>query len=247
MKKLTVSTFLAGMSGALVLAAAVGLSPAKLASADDCFRADPTITMTSNSVQVGSPGTTITYTYDLTNNDSVGCYSSNFTLTSADGPAGFWVNVLPNVTVVNPGQTVSVSVDATPSDFQAPGGYLVTVNNVKHYNDPLSTEADYVLAANFIYKILGQQVDTVAPSVYVLSPSNGAVINRNSSVVITQEAYDNVGVTRLVYKVKNEVLCDGLAGSCTWHPTKKGAYTISVTAYDAAGNNSTASVSVTVK
>ncbi len=91
------------------------------------------------------------------------------------------------------------------------------------------------------------EVDTVAPTVYVLSPSNGAVIDRNSSVEITQEAYDNVGVTRLVYEVKNDVLCDGLVGSCIWTPTKKGMYTVSVTAYDAAGNNSTSSVSVTVK
>ena len=82
--------------------------------------------------------------------------------------------------------------------------------------------------------------DTTAPVISILSPSAGATVNGTVSVVVS--ASDNVGV------VKVELYVDGVLSTTTtsapfttkWNsnpkPVAKGAHTLQVRAYDAAGN-----------
>ncbi len=85
--------------------------------------------------------------------------------------------------------------------------------------------------------------DTTAPSVQIVSPQNGAVIaTKNAKVQVISQ--DNVGVTRV------ELYVDGAyAGASTsanplfsWNHISRGAHTLQVIAYDAAGNRGVSSV-----
>ena len=84
------------------------------------------------------------------------------------------------------------------------------------------------------------QPDTQAPSVVIVSPANGAILVRNTVQLITATASDNVGVTKVEF-YRNNVLQTTISGPSSsyvwsWKPTQTGSRTITVKAYDAAGN-----------
>lgn len=89
------------------------------------------------------------------------------------------------------------------------------------------------------------------PTVTILSPLNGSTVSRHSNVTITASASDNAGVTKVTYSIDGSLLCTSTTSpySCSWSiPGKPNAtYTITATAYDAAGYTGTNSVSVTAK
>jgi subtilisin family serine protease len=80
--------------------------------------------------------------------------------------------------------------------------------------------------------------DTQAPSVSILSPSNGAKVNGN--VTVSVSATDNVGVTRVELYVDGVLTAKSTSSpfSTNWNSRKSstGAHTLRVRAYDAAGN-----------
>jgi len=71
-------------------------------------------------------------------------------------------------------------------------------------------------------------------------PANGAILARNTVQLITATASDNVGVTKVEF-YRNNVLQTTISGPSSsyvwsWKPTQTGSRTITVKAYDAAGN-----------
>lgn len=92
---------------------------------------------------------------------------------------------------------------------------------------------------------------SLPPTVTILSPLNGSTVSRHSNVTITASASDNAGVTKVTYSINGSLLCTSTTSpySCSWSiPGKPNAtYTITATAYDAAGYTGTNSVSVTAK
>jgi hypothetical protein len=80
--------------------------------------------------------------------------------------------------------------------------------------------------------------DTVAPTVQVTSPPNGAVIAKSTTVAAS--ASDNVAVTRLDILVDGKLYktCSTCSTSFQWNAGKltKGSHTLQGVAYDAAGN-----------
>lgn len=90
--------------------------------------------------------------------------------------------------------------------------------------------------------------DLVPPSVAILAPSEGATVK--GPVVIAFNVTDNVGVTSTVVAANGATLCSvaGPASACSWNTSlaANGAYTITVTASDAAGNVRAGSLKVTV-
>jgi hypothetical protein len=80
--------------------------------------------------------------------------------------------------------------------------------------------------------------DTVAPTIRITSPADGTLVSRN--VVVSVDAADNVGVTRV------ELYVDGALTTATtsapfttnWNARKatRGAHTLQCKAFDAAGN-----------
>ena len=96
-----------------------------------------------------------------------------------------------------------------------------------------------------------QAGDTIAPTVSITSPANGATVIRKSTVTINATASDNVGVTRVDFLVNGAVQCTdtGAPYSCSWRvPNPMGkTYQLQARAFDAAGNSATATVSVTTR
>lgn len=93
--------------------------------------------------------------------------------------------------------------------------------------------------------------DTTAPTVSVTAPANGATISGFTTVAITADASDNVGVTKVEFYVNNVLKATDTAApySYNWDTASvaNGAYTLSAKAYDAAGNvGQSTTVTVTV-
>ncbi|MFI5251257.1 MAG: Ig-like domain-containing protein [Bacteroidota bacterium] len=91
--------------------------------------------------------------------------------------------------------------------------------------------------------------DSIAPVVSISTPSNGAIVS--SIVTITAQATDNVGVAGVQFKLNGSNLGSEVASppySYLWNTTTQtnGSYTISAVARDAAGNKSSASITVNI-
>lgn len=90
--------------------------------------------------------------------------------------------------------------------------------------------------------------DTVAPSLRILSPVSTSVLTSSASIVFAGIASDNTGVAKVTW---TDSLGNGGAASGTvqWKtapvPLRVGSNTITIRAYDAAGNSSWRSVMVT--
>jgi C1A family cysteine protease len=87
--------------------------------------------------------------------------------------------------------------------------------------------------------------DVTPPTVTITSPANGSSFT--SSVTITANSTDNVGVTSLTFSVNGTTATFAASSySWTWNSgtAANGNYTVYVTAEDAAGNQATASVTV---
>jgi subtilisin family serine protease len=102
-----------------------------------------------------------------------------------------------------------------------------------------------------LYSLLGASLpaDTTAPTVSITSPANGATVS--GTVTITANATDDVGVTKVEFRVGDAVVAEDTSApySVTWDSTTvaDGSHVISAKAYDAAGNHSTsAGITVTV-
>jgi len=95
----------------------------------------------------------------------------------------------------------------------------------------------------------GGGTDTTAPTVSITSPADGASVARRSTVTITANASDNVGVTRVEFLVDGVVRCSDTtaAYSCNWSvPNSRNVtYQLQARAFDAAGNSATSTVQVT--
>ena len=90
--------------------------------------------------------------------------------------------------------------------------------------------------------------DNVAPTVTITNPTNNGTVARKSNVTITATANDNVGVTRVDFLVNGTLQCSDTTApySCGWrvpNPMNR-TYQIQARAFDAAGNNATASIQV---
>lgn len=95
---------------------------------------------------------------------------------------------------------------------------------------------------------IGGGGDTTLPVVTITAPASGATVS--GIVAVNGNATDNVGVTSLQFKVDNVLVASGVtpAFSFNWNTASStnGAHTVTVTAFDAAGNNNFALLPLTV-
>lgn len=92
------------------------------------------------------------------------------------------------------------------------------------------------------YEFAGTPVDTTPPTIAITSPQDGAAYISRDGTVFAFDAQDESGIASLV-----ATLGDGTAvESGDELPVKPGAYVLTVTAVDNAGNPATAQVSFTV-
>lgn len=94
-------------------------------------------------------------------------------------------------------------------------------------------------------------VDMVSPTVTITSPANNSYVSRNTNATIRASASDNVGISKVEFRVNNILKCTDTTASysCVWKvPNGRGIkYTLEAKAYDIAGNIATHNISVTAK
>ena len=96
--------------------------------------------------------------------------------------------------------------------------------------------------------LAAQSSDVTPPTVTISSPSSGAVVS--GTISVTGVAGDNVGVASTSLFVDGQLIAS--CGTSTWScalntvSLANGSHSLTVTAYDAANNSASASVSVTV-
>jgi hypothetical protein len=114
-----------------------------------CSHSNPTVAITPQSSVPVAPGTPVTYTVTVVNNDSTNCVASNFNLQSFV-PSG-WTASFANPTLsVNPGASASTNLQVTSPTGATSGSYTfsVLVSNSSYPSYSASTSAVYVVATS---------------------------------------------------------------------------------------------------
>ncbi|MHA1795553.1 MAG: Ig-like domain-containing protein, partial [Promethearchaeota archaeon] len=126
--------------------------------------------------------------------------------------------------------------------IQTAGTYYIAVKMYTWYASSTS------YTATVSYYTGGSGGDTIAPSVTITEPTNGASVS--GTISISASATDNVGVDYVQCKVDSGSWVQDSTSPYSWTLDttimSDGSHTISVEAYDVAGNVDTDSVSFTV-
>jgi len=150
---------------------------------------------------------------------------------------------------------VEFYVNGTLSSTATASPYSYNWNTVTVANDSYTLSAKaYDAAGNVgqssaVTVIVNNQIaDTTAPAVSITSPANSATVS--GTVVVKATASDNIGVAKVELYIKGVLVATDTASpfSFTWDTTllTKDSYNLTFKAYDAAGNSSVSSVTVTV-
>jgi hypothetical protein len=197
-----------------------------------CTRFAPAVAFSPSS-RSGSAGTSLSYTVSVTNTDSSSCASSTFSLGKAI-PAGWAGSISPTTMSLTPGATSSATFLVTSAASAVASTYPVQVN----VTDAASTTHSVSGSGSDVV-----QADTQAPSV----PSGlTASVSKRTNVSLTwQAATDSVGVAG--YEVwRNGARVKTIATTSYVETLANGTYSYYVVAFDAAGNRSGPSNSVTL-
>ena len=197
-----------------------------------CRHTAPTVTV-SPATQTGLPGTRLTYAIALTNTDGQTCGSSTFSL-APSVPLGWSAALSTHALMVAPGATGTISYDVTSSAAAPVGSRTVSIS----LSDTLS--AAHAGSANATY-LVGDAVPPTAPSGLVVSTT------RRDASLSWRAATDNLAVAG--YRVWRNGANIATTTGTSWVDSsvvQGSSYTYVVTAYDAAGNRSPDSNSVTV-
>ncbi|MBA2480204.1 MAG: fibronectin type III domain-containing protein, partial [Planctomycetes bacterium] len=167
--------------------------------------------------------------------------SLNATATDADGDAcTFWWNLKSAPTGAAPVFTLPGRAATTVSNLTLVGAYVFTVTAI---------DRTHPVSRDVTVNVVAGSGDTTAPTVALTAPANVSTVS--GTVTLTATASDNVGVIGVQFQIDGvNIGAEDTAApySLAWNSllVANGAHTISAIARDAAGNRTTASVSVTV-
>ncbi len=198
-----------------------------------CKRSLPMISISPAS-QIGSPGTTLTYSMTVTNKDTSACAPTTFNLVPSV-PTGWVGSLSSSAATLQAGASVTVSYFVTSVPGSPPATYKIWANAA----DPVlsrafATTADYIVGS-----------DTIPPT-----PPAGltATIDRKQVKLAWQASTDNVAVAG--YRILRNGTQIATTTTLGWTDATALAgipYTYAVAAYDAVPNFSGLSNSATVK
>ena len=239
--KRTVSFSAIALAALAVVATNVSLT--RPASALECVRAPHTVVFdvgTAN--QSATPGTTLSYYMEITNNDSPGCGMSEFTFDGTNIPADWTVTPYRESLLVDAQEVANYAISYTSGVNSYNGGYAYDIE-VYRAEEPTTV----VMPVSYtVYG--GQNVPTPDryPGAYITSPANNSTVTTGTNVTITANATDDYGVTDVTFLVNGTVLCSGTATSCQWTvPSATGTYSIQARVTDTIGQVSTSIRTVT--
>ena len=202
-----------------------------------CTSAAPDLSLTPGN-QNGDPGTTLAYTVSLVNNDNSSCSATTFDLTITSLPAGWNGSLSTQSLSLSPGTTGMATLSVTSAASTTAGAYTVQLGTVDAQNSLHAKST----AATYVVNDLTQTLDTVAPS----APTGLAASANASQVSLSWSAsVDNVAVTGYQVFRDGVMIADTANTGYADRDAVDGvAYDYSVDAYDAAGNVSPRSASV---
>lgn len=187
-----------------------------------------------------TPGDSTAPTVAITSPAS-GSVSGTTTVTvgASDNVGVTRVDVKVNGTTIATDTTAPFSVSWNTTTL-ANGSVALTATAYDAAGNSATSSNVYVTVANG---------DATPPSVSILSPSGGATVA--GQVTVTANASDNIGVTRLDFRIDGATVATTNASpyQFVWATTQyaNGAKTLTATAFDAAGNQATSTpMSVTV-
>ncbi|HET7064759.1 MAG TPA: NEW3 domain-containing protein [Rudaea sp.] len=202
-----------------------------------CTRSAPAIAFSPAS-QSGPAGTSLSYTVSVTNKDSSSCAASTLSLGKLV-PSGWAATISPTTMSLSPGATSGATFVVTSAATAAASTYSIQMSTT----DAATTTHS---ASGSGSDVVVVQADTQAPS----APTGlAASVSKRTNLSLTwQAATDNVGVAG--YEVwRNGARVATTAARSYAEVLAGGTYSYYVVAYDAAGNRSgpSNSVSVTIK
>lgn len=203
-----------------------------------CVQANPTLVISPSATQWITPGGKLIYNVSVVNNDHSGCSASTFNL-SAIVPSGWTASFGSSALTINPGTIASTTLSVTSPTTALGGSYTITVKATDSGASNYTTSASVIVAIQTLS-------DTIPPVVAILSPKNGTTIWKK--VTIQAKASDNVGISKMELYIDGVMTLTKNSNSITWSwntaNVPKGQHTISVKAYDVAGNVGTKSITV---
>jgi subtilisin family serine protease len=201
-----------------------------------CLPVAPVVSLSPAS-QDAPAGTALNYAVSITNSDSENCASSNFVL-SLTLPSGWTGTVSPNSLALLPGQTGQAALSVSSADNAASGSYgvSVTVSDVSGSEHRGSGSAGYT--------VLESAGDSEPPSAPTGLSANLKLKHVNLS---WNAARDNVGVAGYQIWCNGALIGETTVNSYVDRSISLGeTYTYHVVAFDAAGNVSGPSNSLTL-
>jgi hypothetical protein len=201
-----------------------------------CTRANPTVTL-SPPVGAGvAAGTTVPFTFSVTNRDSGSCTAATFDLTDVV-PAGWTGSFTATSLALSPGATGSTTLQVTSAASAANGSYPFTATAKNH------AATSYTATASATY-VVSNPVCTLANPTVSLSPPVGAGVAAGTTVPFTFSvtSHDSASCAAATFDL-TDVVPAGWTGSftatsLTLSPGATGSTTLQVTSAASAANGS---------
>ena len=127
----------AGVTITTEWADATGASVSVSYTGSSCIKASPSLTLLANESAWVAPGTTVSYSASVSNNDSAGCEISSYNI-SALVPSGW--SVATKSVSLSPGMSGTVSLDVVSLETAEQGFYDIEISAVDSSNHAYSTK-----------------------------------------------------------------------------------------------------------
>jgi hypothetical protein len=156
-----------------------------------CVRANPTIALAPSQSQWVQPGSTVTFTVSVTNNDNAGCTASTFALQAA-APSGWTVNLTTPTLTLSPGASATTTLQVTSPATATNGLYTssVTATNSANPTSTASTSATVALVSGLSVTLTTDKASYTRGQIVTITTgvsANGSpVANASVTVTITQ-------------------------------------------------------------
>ena len=176
-----------------------------------CVQANPTIALAPSQSQWVQPGSTVTFTVSVTNNDNAGCTASTFALQAA-APSGWTVNLTAPTLTLSPGASATTTLQVTSPAAATTGLYTsnVTATNSANPTSTASTSATVALVSGLSVTLTTDKA----------SYTRGQRVTITTGVSANGSPVANASVTITITKANGTVLkgtaTTGTSGSIVW-------------------------------
>ena len=204
-----------------------------------CARSAPAVTLSPAS-QTANPGSAVSYTMTVLNNNTSACGTSTFNLSQVV-PSGFSASLSASSLALGAGVSGSVIWTASSGSTTLNGTYGLdaTASDSSAATSTATSHASYIVYS-----------DTTPPAVSITSPAANAILTGTRNFSIAAAASDASGIQAVEIYIDGALLARDTASPYTasWNLRKasKGLHTIKARAIDNAGNAAEQSISVSV-